>query len=63
MMYLAIISAKPEFSMALLIANAQAMVIKISQDIYFVYFRAGNSLVQAIAMVVTHTRSEERRGG
>ena len=29
---------KPEFSMALLIAKAQAIVIKISQEMYFVYF-------------------------
>ena len=45
-------SATPEFTMARLIANAQAMVIKISHDIYFVYLRAGKSLVHAIITVV-----------
>ena len=49
----AMISATPEFTMARLIANAQAMVIKISHDIYFVYLRAGKSLVHAIITVVT----------
>ena len=39
--------AKPEFSMALLIAKAQAIVIKISQEMYFVYFFGGKILVHA----------------
>lgn len=31
----------PEFTIARLIANAQAMVIKISHEMYLVYLRAG----------------------
>lgn len=33
----------PEFTIARLIANAQAMVIKISHEMYLVYLRAGKS--------------------
>ena len=43
----------PEFTIARLIANAQAMVIKISHEMYLVYLRAGKSLVHAIITVVT----------
>ena len=49
-------SATPEFTIALLIAKAQAIVIRISQDIYLVYLRAGNIFVQAIMIVVMETK-------
>ena len=52
----AIKAAKPEFSIALLIAKAQAIVIRISQDIYLVYFFGGKILVHAIMMVVMQTK-------
>ena len=42
--------------MALLIANAQAMVIRISHEIYFVYLRAGKRLVHAIITIVTEAK-------
>ena len=42
--------------MALLIPNAQAIVIKISQVIYFVYFLGGNNFIQAITTVVILTK-------
>ena len=48
--------AKPEFSMALLIAKAQAIVIKISQEMYFVYFLGGKSFVHAMMIVVIQTK-------
>lgn len=48
--------AKPEFSMALLIAKAQAIVIKISQEMYFVYFFGGKILVHAMMIVVMQTK-------
>ncbi len=57
----AIISATPELTMARLIANAQAMVIKISHDIYLVYLRAGKSLVHAIITVVTAAKKNISR--
>ena len=52
----AIMEAKPEFSMALLIAKAQAIVIKISQEMYFVYFLGGKSFVHAMMIVVIQTK-------
>ena len=37
-------SATPEFTIALLMANAQAIVIRISHEIYLVYLRAGENI-------------------
>ena len=56
MMLRAIIGATPELLMALLMAKAQAMVMRMSQDMYFVYFLGGKSLVHAMMMVVTQTK-------
>jgi 3'-phosphoadenosine 5'-phosphosulfate sulfotransferase (PAPS reductase)/FAD synthetase len=56
MMYSATASATPEFTIALLMAKAQAIVIRISHDIYLVYLRAGKIFVHAIRMVVTDTK-------
>ena len=56
MMYPASKSATPEFSMALLMAKAQAMVIRISHEIYLVYFCGGNILLHAIITVVMDTK-------
>ena len=52
----ATLSATPEFTIALLMAKAQAIVIKISHEIYLVYLRAGKILVQAMIIVVTETK-------
>ena len=56
MIWRAIKAAKPEFSMALLIANAQAIVIKISHEMYLVYFFGGKILVHAMMIVVMETK-------
>ena len=53
MIAFAIMSAMPEFVMALLMAKAQAMVIKMSHEMYFVYFRAGKILAHAMMTAVT----------
>lgn len=53
---LAISAAKPDSSMAALIAKAQAIVIKMSQLMYFVYFLGGKSLSQAITTAVTEAK-------
>ena len=37
-------------------AKAQAMVIRISQEMYLVYLRAGKIFVHAIIIVVTETK-------
>ena len=42
--------------MALLMANAQAIVIKMSHEMYLVYFFGGKILVQAMMMVVMQTK-------
>ena len=49
-------SATPEFTIALLMANAQAIVIRISHEIYLVYLRAGKILVHAMIIVVMQTK-------
>ena len=56
MIYPANKSATPEFSMALLIAKAQAIVIRISHEIYLVYFCGGKILLHAIITVVMDTK-------
>ena len=61
MMCFAIKSATPEFTIALLMAKAQAMVTSISHDIYLVYFCGGNNLVQAIMTVVIETKKNISR--
>ena len=42
--------------MAELMAKAQAMVMRMSQLMYFVYFLGGNSLSQAIMTAVTEAK-------
>ena len=49
-------SAMPEFSIALAIAKAQAIVIKISHDMYLVYFFGGKIFVHAMMMVVMQAK-------
>ena len=57
MMNLATQSATPEFTIALLIAKAQAIVIRISHEMYLVYLRAGNRFVHAIIIVVIEKKN------
>ena len=56
MTYFAIIGANPELFIALLIAKAQAIVTKISHEIYLVYFFGGKIFVHAMMIVVIHTK-------
>ena len=53
---LAISAARPDSSMAALMAKAQAMVISMSQLMYLVYFFGGNSLSHAITTAVTEAK-------
>ena len=46
----------PEFCIALLIAKAEAMVMRMSQEINFVYLRAGKMFITAIITVTTQTK-------
>ena len=46
-------SARPELVIAVLMANAEAMVIRISHEINFEYFFGGNICVNAIMTVTT----------